>query len=163
MNPTLMDTEIAQESRLVTEIPGPRSQGLLAKKTEAVSSGVGVGLPVFIERAGGGVLVDVDGNLLKDMGSGITYLTRSPKTHRSMPGNYVVQVVGHRPSSRRRILSRGFDTSIRSPDSALTAIASMTSKTCNPSEPERSGSCPTRTARTRSIAPSLRRSIGSLT
>ena len=62
MNPTLMDTEIAQESRLVTEIPGPRSQGLLAKKTEAVSSGVGVGLPVFIERAGGGVLVDVDGN-----------------------------------------------------------------------------------------------------
>ena len=51
MNPTLMDTEIAQERRLVTEIPGPRSQGLLAKKTEAVSSGVGVGLPVFIERA----------------------------------------------------------------------------------------------------------------
>ena len=44
MNPTLMGTEIAQERRLVTEIPGPRSQGLLAKKTEAVSSGVGVGL-----------------------------------------------------------------------------------------------------------------------
>ncbi len=54
MNPTLMDTEIAQERRLVTEIPGPRSQGLLAKKTEAVSSGVGVGLPVFIGRPGRG-------------------------------------------------------------------------------------------------------------
>ncbi|MEC7591066.1 MAG: aminotransferase class III-fold pyridoxal phosphate-dependent enzyme, partial [Actinomycetota bacterium] len=75
MNPTLMDTEIAQERRLVTEIPGPRSQGLLAKKTEAVSSGVGVGLPVFIERAGGGVLVDVDGNHLIDMGSGIAVTT----------------------------------------------------------------------------------------
>lgn len=75
MNPTLMDTEIAQERRLVTEIPGPRSQGLLAKKTEAVSSGVGVGLPVFIERAGGGVLVDVDGNHLIDVGSGIAVTT----------------------------------------------------------------------------------------
>jgi len=75
MNPTLMDTEIAQERRLVTQIPGPRSQALLAKKTEAVSSGVGVGLPVFIERAGGGVLVDVDGNHLIDMGSGIAVTT----------------------------------------------------------------------------------------
>ena len=33
------------------------------------SSGVGVALPVFIAKAGGGVLIDVDGNSLIDMGS----------------------------------------------------------------------------------------------
>jgi len=62
---------ITQERRLVTDIPGPKSTGLLARKTESVAAGVGVALPAFIERAGGGVLVDVDGNHLIDMGSGI--------------------------------------------------------------------------------------------
>jgi 4-aminobutyrate aminotransferase/(S)-3-amino-2-methylpropionate transaminase len=45
------------------------------RKTDAVSAGVGVVLPAFIERAGGGVLVDVDGNHLIDMGSGIAVTT----------------------------------------------------------------------------------------
>jgi 4-aminobutyrate aminotransferase / (S)-3-amino-2-methylpropionate transaminase / 5-aminovalerate transaminase len=71
MTAVIADNGIAQERRLITEIPGPKSQGMLARKTEAVSAGVGVGLPAFIERAGGGVLVDVDGNHLIDMGSGI--------------------------------------------------------------------------------------------
>lgn len=71
MTAVIADNGIAQERRLLTEIPGPRSTGMLARKTEAVSAGVGVGLPAFIERAGGGVLVDVDGNHLIDMGSGI--------------------------------------------------------------------------------------------
>ena len=66
---------VVQERRLVTEIPGPRSSAMLARKTDAVSAGVGVSLPVFIERAGGGVLVDVDGNHLIDMGSGIAVTT----------------------------------------------------------------------------------------
>ena len=35
---------VAQERRLVTEIPGPRSQALQARKTGAVSAGVGVTL-----------------------------------------------------------------------------------------------------------------------
>ena len=48
---------------------------MLARKTDAVSAGVGVALPAFIERAGGGVLVDVDGNHLIDMGSGIAVTT----------------------------------------------------------------------------------------
>lgn len=75
MTAIAVDNSIAQERRLVTDIPGPRSTGLLARKVEAVASGVGVGLPVFIERAGGGVLVDVDGNHLIDMGSGIAVTT----------------------------------------------------------------------------------------
>ncbi|MGW3246057.1 4-aminobutyrate--2-oxoglutarate transaminase [Streptomyces sp. NPDC001070] len=64
-------TDLAQERRLVTPIPGPKSQELLARKTAAVPNGVGVTLPVFVTRAGGGVLEDVDGNSLIDFGSGI--------------------------------------------------------------------------------------------
>ncbi len=60
-----------QKRHLVTEIPGPRSRELHARKTAAVSSGVAVGLPAYIVGAGGGVLVDVDGNHLIDFGSGI--------------------------------------------------------------------------------------------
>jgi 4-aminobutyrate aminotransferase/(S)-3-amino-2-methylpropionate transaminase len=60
-----------QARRLVTEIPGPRSRALTERRAAAVSSAVGSVLPVFVERAGGGVLVDVDGNSLIDLGSGI--------------------------------------------------------------------------------------------
>ena len=62
---------LPQERKLVTAIPGPKSQELLARKNAAVASGVGVALPVFTVAAGGGVLVDVDGNSLIDLGSGI--------------------------------------------------------------------------------------------
>ncbi len=65
------DFSVDQQRRLVTPVPGPRSQELHARKTAAVSSGIGVGLPAYIERAGGGILVDVDGNHLIDFGSGI--------------------------------------------------------------------------------------------
>jgi 4-aminobutyrate aminotransferase/(S)-3-amino-2-methylpropionate transaminase len=62
---------VEQRRRLVTELPGPRSRALHARKTAAVAAGVGVGLPVYVERAGGAILVDVDGNQLIDFGSGI--------------------------------------------------------------------------------------------
>ncbi|PWI44343.1 4-aminobutyrate--2-oxoglutarate transaminase [Streptomyces sp. ICBB 8177] len=62
---------LPQERRLVTAIPGPKSQELLARKTATVANGVGTTLPVFVTRAGGGVLEDVDGNSLIDFGSGI--------------------------------------------------------------------------------------------
>ncbi|NLB48007.1 MAG: 4-aminobutyrate--2-oxoglutarate transaminase [Microbacteriaceae bacterium] len=62
---------LPQERKLVTAIPGPKSQEILARKNAAVASGVGVALPVSIVAAGGGVLVDVDGNSLIDLGSGI--------------------------------------------------------------------------------------------
>ncbi len=66
---------IAQERRLVTEIPGPRSTALMARRTAVVAGGVSTMLPVFVERAGGGVLVDVDGNSLIDFGSGIAVVS----------------------------------------------------------------------------------------
>jgi 4-aminobutyrate aminotransferase/(S)-3-amino-2-methylpropionate transaminase len=66
---------LPQERRLVTAIPGPRSLELQQRRTRAVSAGVGGTLPAFIAAAGGGVLVDVDGNSLIDMGSGIAVTT----------------------------------------------------------------------------------------
>ena len=64
-------TSVPQERKLVTAIPGPKSQELHQRTKAAVSAGVGIGLPVYVERAGGGILVDVDGNQLIDFGSGI--------------------------------------------------------------------------------------------
>lgn len=62
---------LPQERRVVTAIPGPKSQELWARKQATVAGGVGAVLPVFVKRAGGGVLEDVDGNSLIDFGSGI--------------------------------------------------------------------------------------------
>ncbi|NUO92464.1 MAG: 4-aminobutyrate--2-oxoglutarate transaminase, partial [Dermatophilaceae bacterium] len=62
---------ITQERRLLTSIPGPRSLELAERKARAVASGVAVGLPVQVVAAGGGILVDADGNQLIDLGSGI--------------------------------------------------------------------------------------------
>ena len=62
---------LAQVRRLVTEIPGPASRELLARREASVARGVSHVLPVFIAAAGGGVLIDVDGNSLIDFGSGI--------------------------------------------------------------------------------------------
>ena len=66
---------LPQERRLVTPIPGPRSQDLLARKAAAVAAGVGHTVPVEAVAAGGGVVVDADGNSLIDLGSGIAVTT----------------------------------------------------------------------------------------
>ena len=62
---------LPQVRRLVTAIPGPKSEAWLTRKAEAVAAGVGITMPVFAVAAGGGVLVDVDGNSFIDLGSGI--------------------------------------------------------------------------------------------
>jgi 4-aminobutyrate aminotransferase / (S)-3-amino-2-methylpropionate transaminase / 5-aminovalerate transaminase len=66
---------IEQKRVLNTAIPGPRSAELQQRKLAAVSAGVSTSLPVYIERAGGGILVDIDGNQLIDFGSGIAVTT----------------------------------------------------------------------------------------
>ncbi|EUA12197.1 4-aminobutyrate transaminase [Mycobacterium kansasii 732] len=66
---------LEQTRHLVTEIPGPASLELNKRRVAAVSSGVGVMLPVFVVRAGGGILEDADGNRLIDLGSGIAVTT----------------------------------------------------------------------------------------
>ncbi|MCR3754092.1 4-aminobutyrate--2-oxoglutarate transaminase [Lentzea californiensis] len=58
-------------TRLRTAIPGPKSLELQARRKGAVAAGVGSTLPVFIDSADDGLLIDVDGNQLIDLGSGI--------------------------------------------------------------------------------------------
>ncbi|MFV8171526.1 4-aminobutyrate--2-oxoglutarate transaminase [Mycolicibacterium peregrinum] len=66
---------VTQERRIVTAIPGPVSQQMQARKTAAVAGGIGTTLPVYVVAAGGGILVDADGNQLIDFGSGIAVTT----------------------------------------------------------------------------------------
>ena len=62
---------LPQERKLVTSIPGPASQAIIARKQAAVAAGVGAALPIAVVAGGDGVLVDADGNSLIDLGSGI--------------------------------------------------------------------------------------------
>ena len=62
---------LAQKRNLVTALPGPRSLELAARRRKAVAAGVGSSAPVYATDADGGVIVDVDGNSLIDLGSGI--------------------------------------------------------------------------------------------
>ncbi len=66
---------VPQRRHLTTPLPGPRSRELMARKSAAVAGGVGTTMPVFAAQAGGGVVVDVDGNSLIDLGSGIAVTT----------------------------------------------------------------------------------------
>src|SRR3954469_21220459 len=72
---TVGGASLTQRRTLVTAIPGPRSLEKLARKRTYVADGVGTTLPVFIEAAAGGVLLDADGNQLIDLGSGIAVTT----------------------------------------------------------------------------------------
>src|SRR6478672_4634912 len=62
---------LPQVRKVVTAIPGPRSQALAARRDAAVASGVSSVLPIEVVAAGGGVVLDADGNSLIDLGSGI--------------------------------------------------------------------------------------------
>ncbi|OBG25530.1 4-aminobutyrate--2-oxoglutarate transaminase [Mycobacterium sp. E3198] len=66
---------LEQSRQLVTEIPGPASLELNKRRAAAVSGGVNVSVPVYVARAGGGIVEDVDGNRLIDLGSGIAVTT----------------------------------------------------------------------------------------
>src|ERR1700749_1716051 len=69
------DARLPQRRPLVTEIPGPVSRELLARRERTVARGVSHVLPVFVTDAGGGVIVDADGNSLIDFGSGIAVVS----------------------------------------------------------------------------------------
>src|SRR5580693_6363642 len=68
-------SDIAPERRVVTAIPGPKSEALHKRRLAAVPVGVNSALPVYIERAHDAILVDVDGNQFLDFGSGIGVTT----------------------------------------------------------------------------------------
>lgn len=67
----MTSSALAQSRHLATAIPGPKSLQLQQKRNREVSSAFGTALPVFVERADGGILLDVDGNRIIDLASGI--------------------------------------------------------------------------------------------
>jgi 4-aminobutyrate aminotransferase / (S)-3-amino-2-methylpropionate transaminase / 5-aminovalerate transaminase len=70
-----MADSLEQNRHLVTEIPGPQSQALMARRQAALPTGVGTTLPVFAARASGGIVEDVDGNRFIDLAAGIAVTT----------------------------------------------------------------------------------------
>ena len=56
---------------LQTEIPGPKSRALLARRARAVPKGVPAVTPIAVAHAEGSVITDADGNRLIDFGGGI--------------------------------------------------------------------------------------------
>jgi 4-aminobutyrate aminotransferase/(S)-3-amino-2-methylpropionate transaminase len=76
-SPTISSTGalISQERRVVTAIPGPKSDAIHKRRLAVVPRGVGSSLPVYIERAHGAIVVDVDGNQFIDLGAGVGVMT----------------------------------------------------------------------------------------
>ena len=66
---------IQQERRVVTAIPGPKSLALHQRRTAVVADGAASTFPVYIDRAHGAIIVDVDGNQFIDLGAGIGVTT----------------------------------------------------------------------------------------
>jgi 4-aminobutyrate aminotransferase/(S)-3-amino-2-methylpropionate transaminase len=66
--------ELAQERRIVTEIPGPKSRDLFERRKHAVPKAVASMTPVFTQAASGAIVQDVDGNSLIDLGAGLAVL-----------------------------------------------------------------------------------------
>jgi 4-aminobutyrate aminotransferase/(S)-3-amino-2-methylpropionate transaminase len=57
--------------QLKTEVPGPRSRALMARREAAVPRGPYNATPIFVKEGEGALLTDVDGNRLLDFAGGI--------------------------------------------------------------------------------------------
>jgi len=57
-----------------TELPGPKSQELLERKNKFTARGISQGTPLFIDKAEGALMTDVDGNTFIDFYGGIGVL-----------------------------------------------------------------------------------------
>jgi 4-aminobutyrate aminotransferase/(S)-3-amino-2-methylpropionate transaminase len=68
-----MDTA-TRSIRILTEIPGPRSRAIVARREAAVPAGVYKAHPIAVERAEGALVTDVDGNVFLDFVGGIGVL-----------------------------------------------------------------------------------------
>ena len=66
-----IEYRLEQKRDLKTDLPGPKSQELAARREKAVAAGVASSVPVYADELDGGIIKDADGNQLIDLGSGI--------------------------------------------------------------------------------------------
>src|SRR5699024_1730601 len=66
---------LEQSRKLLTELPGPKARQLREHLETYVPKAVSPSTPAFVTRAEGGIVEDVDGNRLIDLGSGIAVTT----------------------------------------------------------------------------------------
>jgi 4-aminobutyrate aminotransferase/(S)-3-amino-2-methylpropionate transaminase len=68
-------TVVAQERKVVTELPGPKSKALHERRVKVISEGIPALFPVYADYAHDAVIVDVDGNHFVDFTGGIGVMT----------------------------------------------------------------------------------------
>jgi 4-aminobutyrate aminotransferase/(S)-3-amino-2-methylpropionate transaminase len=69
-----MDTALTRSIRIRTEIPGPRSREIVARREAAVPNGLYKAHQIAVESASGALVTDVDGNTFIDFIGGIGVL-----------------------------------------------------------------------------------------
>ncbi len=68
-------TALPQSRHLATDLPGPKARALQERHSAAVAAGVSALMPTYAVRSDRGIIEDVDGNRLIDLGSGIAVTT----------------------------------------------------------------------------------------
>ncbi|MBD2865304.1 4-aminobutyrate--2-oxoglutarate transaminase [Paenibacillus oceani] len=66
-----MDTKTRRFVSIQTSVPGPKTAALLERRSAAVPKGVGNNTPIFVDKAEGALLTDVDGNVYLDFAGAI--------------------------------------------------------------------------------------------
>ncbi|MEX5236378.1 4-aminobutyrate--2-oxoglutarate transaminase [Kocuria arenosa] len=72
---TEIQYRLEQVRRLDSTLPGPKSRELSDRRAAAVASGVASSVPAYAADVDGGIVLDVDGNQLVDLGAGIAVTT----------------------------------------------------------------------------------------
>ncbi len=62
---------LEQKRHVLKDFPGPKSSALAERRKDAVAAGVASTVPVYVQDADGGIILDIDGNSFVDLGSGI--------------------------------------------------------------------------------------------
>jgi len=95
--------------QLKTELPGPKSRAMLARRAAAVAAGLAKSTDIAVERAEGARVYDVDGNTLLDFAGGIGMLAvghSPPDVVSAMAGQSQRASGGHHTNRQRSRRSR---------------------------------------------------------
>ena len=88
--------------QLKTPIPGPKSKALAERRTAAVPRGLSHATPVYVAKAEGAWLEDVDGNRYIDFAGGIGCLNVGHRASRWLPRFASSWIGSCTPASRSR-------------------------------------------------------------